>query len=306
MSPPVSGPARDRDALFIDEDLGVHEGAEACSRLADRSDARFVEGARGVVRVDPERWAEAQRYEKRTWMERGAGAFDDHNRAYLGPFRNYEALRGRVFGRAIELGCGPFTNMRLVLESARVEEVHLLDPLARDYLSHPHCRYRRRRLGGLGGIGLLRAGRGAGGIRLLLEEFRTAIRVGGLRGRPVHLEATSIEDFRTHLRFDLVVMINVLEHCRDAVAVLARIDEILAPGGILVFHDRIWDPLEVERTIGSLYDAGHPLRVGRSVVTPFLDRYESLLREEAVVVDVEDGLRLERTAVHFIGRKGPP
>jgi hypothetical protein len=138
-----------KNALFIDSDVRIFEGDEARRRLAEKNDARFLEGSRGVVQVDRERWSEAQRYERRTWMENECLSMDDHNRTYLGSFRGYQALRGTEFERGIELGCGPFTNMRLILEHARVKEVHLLDPLAADYQDHPFCRYRAGRMGGV-------------------------------------------------------------------------------------------------------------------------------------------------------------
>jgi SAM-dependent methyltransferase len=305
MNPGVSDPGKPRDALFIDSRVRVFEGDEARRRLAETNDSRFLEGERGVVRVDGARWEEAQVYERRTWMQDLRFVADDHNRDYLVPFRDYQALADRTFERAIELGCGPFTNMRLILERASVREVHLLDPLANDYLMHPFCRYRGGRLGGLRAVlspGALLSWRNP---VPLLRELANAVRVGGLRGRPVHVEPLPIEEFRSSLRFDLVVMINVLEHCRDAVAIFDKIEEILLPGGVLVFHDRLWEEPELRRTIGSLYDAGHPLRVGRAAAAPFLSRFEPLDHDERPVVDVEEGVRLERTAVSFIGTRRP-
>lgn len=303
MNPDVSEPGRPRNALFIDSDVRVFEGEEAWRRLSDKNDSRFLEGDRGVVQVDRARWEEAQRYERLTWMEHLRHAADDHNRDYLGPFQNYAALRGRTFDRAIELGCGPFTNMRLVLEHAEVRDVHLLDPLAIDYLQHPLCRYRGGRLGGLKAVLSPQALRSWRAPLLLARELANSLRIGGLRGRAVHVEPVAIEEFQSPVKFDLVVMINVLEHCRDARAIFAKIEEILLPGGIVVFHDRLWGEAELGRTIGILYDAGHPLRLGRASAEPFLSSYEPLVRDERKVVDVEDGIRLERTAVSFIGRK---
>jgi SAM-dependent methyltransferase len=299
----VSRPIDTRDALFVDSEVRVFEGEEARQRLAETNDGRFLEGARGVVRVDRERWTEAQRYERRTWMENERLAADDHNREYLLPFRGYEALRDATFERGIELGCGPFTNLRLILERTRVREIHLLDPLIPDYLHHPFCRYRGARLGGIGAVLPGAMSRLRSAPRGLLAEMWNLVRIGGLRGRPVELHPTAIEDLRPGRAFDLVVMINVLEHCRDADEVFSKILEILAPGGVLVFRDRLWDPGELTRTIRTLYDAGHPLRVGRSAAEPFLAHFDPIHRQDDHVVDVEDGLRLERTAVSFIGRK---
>jgi len=54
--------------------------------------------------------------------------------------------------------------------------------------------------------------------------------------------------------FDLVVIINVLEHCRDALEVLQNAHNAVAPGGYLVIHDRFADDL------WSIYFSGKSLR----------------------------------------------
>lgn len=298
----------DRDheprSLFVDRNLDVHRGAEATSLLKDTNDLRFYEPGRGVVRVDARRWNEAQRYERKTWMELNLRASDDRNREHMARFGGYEALRGIPFRRAIELGCGPFTNLRYILDVARVAEIHLLDPLILEYVLHPLCRYRTSRLGGVPGpIGAWHLLTSGNPFRQALELLND-IRVGGLRGRPVHLEASSIEDFSTEHRFDLIVMINVVEHCRDLDQVLERIDQLLEPGGVLVFHDRLWDPASLEPTLATLYDAGHPLRVGRGVIDEFLGgRFQVMSRVDSADGEDAEGIHLPRTAVYFIGRK---
>jgi SAM-dependent methyltransferase len=289
--------------IFIDGDTRVFEGEEAAARLAQRNDGRFYEPDRGVARVDHERWLEAQRYERKTWMEHNRSALDDRNRQHLERFFGYRALAGRHFERAIELGCGPFTNLRLILQVASAGRIHLLDPLVRDYVDHPLCRFRGGRLGGLrlpplASLLALRT------PRVALSELAGALRAGGVLGRPVQLEATSIEDFRTEQRFDLVVMINVIEHCRDVDAVLRKVDEILLPGGTFVFHDKFMSPAGVRATLEDVYDAGHPIRIQRGVVDAFLEpRFHLEFRAEFRDVDEFGGLQFDTTSVYFVGRR---
>lgn len=294
---------REGGGLFVDRDVRVHRGEDAARLLAETNDLRFYEAGRGVLRVDRERWMDAQRYERRTWMELSLRASDDRNRDHVARFGGYQALRGIPFRRAIELGCGPFTNLRYILDVATVTEVHLLDPLVLDYVRHPLCRYRTGRLGGLPGpAGTWRLLTSGNPLRQALE-LANGIRIGGLRGRPVHLEPSTIEDYATEHRFDLVVMINVIEHCRDVNLVLEKIDRLLEPGGFLVFHDRPWKPEALEPTLATLYDAGHPLRVGRNVIDEFLDRRFAPLSRVEVADEEVEGVRLPRTALYFIGRK---
>jgi hypothetical protein len=100
------------------------------------------------MQVNHTRWLEARQYEHRTWMN-NKGAFTDRNEEHRERFANYVPLRGLTFSLGVELGCGPFTNIRFVLEQCCIEEIHLLDPLIQDYLTHPSCRYRHGRLGGI-------------------------------------------------------------------------------------------------------------------------------------------------------------
>ena len=55
-----------------------------------------------------------------------------------------------------------------------------------------------------------------------------AARRRGLKGF-----AGRIEDFESESRFDLVLMLNLLEHVADPIAVLTRARELLAPGGVI-------------------------------------------------------------------------
>jgi SAM-dependent methyltransferase len=271
---------------------------------SSKAGASAVDPERGVARVDEARWQEAQRYERRTWMRRAWRTVSDRNEAHRDRFGGYEALRGMRFRRGVEMGCGPFTNLRYILERCRIDEVVLLDPLLPDYLSHPFCRYRDGRLGGLLHETPARLPaylrHPVRALRSKGNDFRT----GGWFGRPVTLVPSAIESYETAARFDLVVMINVLEHCRDADIVLARIDEILSPGGILVFHDKEYDAEAVRRLAGVLYDAGHPLRVDRSVVDSFLSaRFAPLLRAEHPVHEEFRGVPIDYAELYTIARK---
>jgi SAM-dependent methyltransferase len=217
-------------------------------------------------------------------MELNRSAQEDRNRVHAARFAGYEALAGRRFERAIELGCGPFTNLRLAMEVADLGEVHLLDPLARDYLSHPGCRYRN-------------------GTLAAEPRWPHALARRNV-ARPVTVEACAIEEYRPAGRFDLVVMVNVLEHCFDAPAVLARIDELLAPGGTFVFHDTFIAPARLLEVMTSLYDAGHPIRLDRGLVETWLaGRFEPAWRAEVRETERVAGLELPLELAYFIGRR---
>jgi SAM-dependent methyltransferase len=289
--------------LFIGRDIDVLEGQSAADALGATNDSRFYESGKGVLRVDQARWSEAQHYERKTWLERGRTTADDRNRFHQQRFAGYSPLKGMKFGRAIELGCGPFTNLRLILEVAEASHVHLLDPLIADYVGHPLCRFRHSRLGGLFGFGTREALRSWRYPLAQLRESVNSLAVGGVRGRHVELENSTIEDFATPHKFDLVVLINVLEHCRDAEKVFAKVWEILAPGGIFVFHDKFFESSAIAESLATLYDAGHPIRLDPVVSEAFLHRFVPLMRSDFWDCDVFRSRLLRRQATYFIGQR---
>lgn len=291
------------NALFVTRDVEVLEGEAAAAELQLHNDARFYADGRGVARVDSERWTEAQHYERTVWMRRQRAAADDRNRAHMMRFGGYRALAGLSFDRAIELGCGPFTNLRLILGTTHAREIHLLDPLIRDYVAHPLCRYRGGRFGGV--LGFANAGATLSLMRNPVacgRELLDAYRIGRLRGRPIQIEPSTIEDFETSKRFDLVILVNVIEHCRDAHRVFQKVREILAPGGVLVFHDKFFRSEDLLGSLATIYDAGHPLRLDPSVAEGFLKSFRPIMRADYWDEENIGGATYVRRAVYFIGR----
>lgn len=290
--------------LYIDEHVRVRQDAEAASLVAARAAEVVVAPRQGVVRVPVARWEEAQRYERRTWMQHGRHAVSDRNEYHRERFAGYAAIRDCHFRRAIELGCGPHTNIRHILPECAIDDVHLLDPLIDDYVKHPFCRYSGGRLGGLVSERPARWPVYARHPAAALGAIRNDVQVGGVMGRSVTLVADMIEHYSTSDPFDLVVMINVLEHCQDAERVLAVIDGILAPGGVLVYHDKMYDADRVRALIERIYDAGHPLRVDHAVVDGFLaNGYRTLMRAEFAVESEFRGVRLDYTEVYVIAKR---
>ena len=290
--------------IFIDEKTSIYEGEQAAALLAEQAKKQFVDPQWGVVEVDQERWEEAQRYERRTWLENARRRFSDRNEYHRERFAGYTSILGRKFKRVIELGCGPFTNMRFILELCDIDQIHLLAPLIEDYLTHSFCKYYRRRMGGLLNENL---GRLSGYLRHPLSAFLSKLndwQIGGLSGRPVAIEKSMIETYETNKSFDLVVMINVLEHCRSAATVFEKIDQILLPDGIFVYHDKMYKAAEVERLSSVRYDAGHPLRVDQSMIEGFLNKhFEPLMRAEYLVHDEFHGLHMSYREIYFVGQK---
>ncbi|HEY2090735.1 MAG TPA: class I SAM-dependent methyltransferase [Thermoanaerobaculia bacterium] len=293
----------DSKYLYVDENLHFVTGDEAERALRDHSDAAFLDPAKGVVRVPKERWRQAQKYERDTWLVANAGASDDRNVAHEAAFGGYAAIESRSFQHAIELGCGPFTNLRIVARHCRIERCSLLDPLIREYLNHPHCTYDEHalRIGETAlshKLGTTQIGRALRRVVRAVSPALVEKRVAVAQLLPMPIEEMPSG------RYDLVVMINVLEHCFDATVIFQRILEILPPGGVLVFHDKLFEPSEIADDVRTRFDAGHPLRVGRPVIEAFVnDHFTPLYRRAEKVADEFDDIDLTRDGIYFIGER---
>ena len=222
---------------FVQSPVQIFEGAAADERLAQVNDSRFAAEDGSVSEVDTARWEQAQEYERATWLEFNRGSLDDRNGDHRDGFGGYVDVPADL-GAFIEIGCGPFTNSRIILEGRTAKSVTLLDPLADEYrVDHPNCHYRD----------------------------------GGLSGHAVEVIAKPIETWATKRKFDTLVCINVLSHCQSATAVFNAIRVLLKKGGLLVFHDlpRDIDPMQH-------YDVGHPIALKAAAIDAFLAGFEPL------------------------------
>lgn len=279
--------------IFVDQNVSISTGESAGEKLSEVNDAKYFKDKRGVVQVPKERWRIAQAYERHTWMVANSAAADDRNYIHLDGFDSYATLEGLPpVGRAIELGCGPFTNMRLIGRHCRIGAVTLLDPLIQHYLEHPNCTYRNKSVA-IGG------GRQASYGSRFMHLFR--------RKGSIPVEAfvpSSIEEAPDLGKFDLVVMINVIEHCYDIELMFKKILDMTNKGGIFVFHDKLFSAENVRQNITNRYDAGHPLRADRAEILGFLDgQFDQLYRRFSRVTDGFEDIDLTEEGVYFIGRR---
>lgn len=290
------------DYLFVDQDLNVYIGDEARKRVARTNDAQYLEGEKGILKVPRLRWTTAQQYEKKTWMEQGAHTTEDRNEEHSAGFDGYRAIAGRRFPRAIELGCGPFTNLRLVGRHASIGQCVLLDPLIESYLLHRHCSY----LHGQVKIAPSALHHRLGGS-LPARAVRRLVRMAWPRLLDVAIPlerriSSPIEEMPDCGTFDLVVMINVLEHCYDIERIFANLLRLARPGTVFVFHDRLYDPDEVQQEAATRFDAGHPLRIAGPVIVKFLEKhFERLCESRVDIADQVRGVDLTERGIYYIG-----
>jgi SAM-dependent methyltransferase len=261
--------------LFIDKEINVFYSGEADKRLKEKNDLKyFDENFHGIHKVDIERWQEAQFYEKKTWMNKGIFISDDRNHDHLKRFNDYIELQNHFFKHKkndfsiIELGCGPFTNIRLLLEKFKYfnfEKISLLDPLISEYLEHPNCFYKNKKV---------------------YEKEAT-------------IHCSSIEDFVTEEKYDLLLITNVLEHCYDIDKIFTKIIDLLKKDGILIFSDVFFKGVDALQLAEKIYDAGHPLKLSEDKMKIFLSNFEPLLDNEFKALYEQEW----RNDKYFIGIK---
>jgi SAM-dependent methyltransferase len=254
------------EKIFINEEVNVFLGEEAEFFLSQKNDSKYLKDG-SIHVVDKERWNEAQNYEKKTWMELCSNANDDRNIDHFTKFNQYSDLlnhRSRIH-KVIELGCGPFTNLRTLHDLLHnLNEVHLVDPLINDYLHHPHCFYKNSNFYG----------------------YKTV-----LHNSPI--EELDVED-----KFDLVIMNNVLEHCFDITIIFEKLSEMLNEGGLFIFHDTFYKTSEdIIGLVETLYDSGHPIKLSEEYMNNCLSRYKPLFSFESV------GTSPKQYSKYFIGMK---
>jgi hypothetical protein len=256
--------------VHIDEKVNIKTDKAAEEALAKQNDAVFLEED-GVLKITEERWRLAQIAETKHWMELGKGADDDRNYQHAQCFNDYNYLRGLTFEHAVEFGCGPFTNLRLIGSFSNIKHCTLIDPLAEKYLQHKNCQYKDG------------------------KNLRCT-------GKTIPAQVLSIPGEQApDLNCDLVVCINVLEHCYDAESFFDKLWNTCSSCGYFVFHDKVFTYDKAKKSVEDVYDAAHPLRIGKDFTMKFLSRFTS-------VHEFYQGVRNEmidatQDYVYFIGRK---
>ena len=248
--------------IFVNKEIEVIKGEDASRLINEKNEMKFFEDGIGIKKIDKIRWLEAQYYERKTWCNSAAKAMiTDRNEEHQKNFDYYKILPSILENdlSVIELGCGPYTNLRFILPSIRksIDCVDLLDPLINDYmLNSPNCTYKNSILG--------------------IYQVNTF--------------NTSIEEFKNTRKYNLVVMINVLDHCFDMDLVFEKISDIIREDGILLLEERVYKGKDkaLKESIENTYDAGHPLRISEEYFNSKLSLFKPLYSREFIRDNVID------------------
>lgn len=266
--------------IFVDSDFNVYKDTNAENKLKDCNDLKYYSGENeGVVKVDINRWKEAQKYEKTTWLNHALNFSNDRNDFHFNKFNQYFELLDYFKNNNItkltnicELGCGPFTNVRLLLPmliNVDIENIDLIDPLIIDYLSHPHCSYQNQIM----------------------------------NGYPVNLINSPIEDLPINKKYDLIIITNVLEHCYDVKQIFNNILSLLSSNGILIFSDVFFTKNTIKTIVTNTYDIGHPIRLSEGILNEFLSYFKPIYNETFIGLYNSDIMGDARHDIYYIGTK---
>ena len=240
--------------------------------------------------VSSDRWKEAQAWEQEHWVrtqalrgkhfknhiwkllswlglvERHRG--DDWNQWWKTAFGDYAFLPEKV-ENAIEVGCGPYTNIRRMVERTQIEHMVLSDPLIRTYTKFK--------------------------LTFVSEMYREALCM--LDDHPIE-ELPFASNY-----FDLVVMINVLDHVRDAGRCMDNLVRVTKPGGILIVGQDLTNAEDLARQKGGAGEIGHPIKLDEHWFQPWLSQgFEPLIHRVIPREECRDPAHHYGTLI-FAGRK---
>jgi SAM-dependent methyltransferase len=206
--------------------------------------------------VSEERWQEAQHWEEAHWIsaqnarakygknwiwrilhaarlvEKYRG--DDWNLWWKTQFQDFKFLPDQV-DNAIEVGCGPYTNIRHIVPTCRPKHFFLSDPLIKTYVN-----------------------------------FKLAFTADAYRKAFCILDDHPLEEipYRDNY-FDLVVMINVLDHVRDASLCMENLIRITKPGGWVVVGQDLTNEEDLDVLSRDSGLVGHPVKISYEWFAPY-------------------------------------
>jgi len=170
--------------------------------------------------------------------DRAAG--NDWNDWWSHQFEGYRFLPAQI-GDYVELGCGPYTNTRLIVKGRNVRRIVCSDPLITSYLRFKH--------------------------RWLAEAYRKGL---------IEVDDHPLENIPyPPASFDVVVMINVLDHVFDFDVCMRNAVELVRPGGFLLIGQDLSTDEEAQHE-----DVGHPIRVTADDVTGHLREFVPVVNKQ--------------------------
>ncbi|NIT04303.1 methyltransferase domain-containing protein [Candidatus Saccharibacteria bacterium] len=245
-----------------------------------------------ITNVNRARWLEAQKFSLES-ASRSYESGDDWNHWWKEKFDGYRVLEGKKFENVLEVGCGPHTNLRLILPLIEAKNLYFEDPLIRDFFDFfaPASVGWKRRW-----FGWLKPAKPGPEhhLKKIVEDRRYRV---DLTSDP--LEELPYKD----KLMDLIVCNNVLDHVMDAGKCMKEMHRVLKKGGLVVLGQDLSDEEDYRRSPDSWKDVGHPIKLDEKTINKYMVGYERIFYN---VLPREEG---RNPAAHYgtyllIGRKG--
>jgi SAM-dependent methyltransferase len=285
--------------IYIDENIRIYKNLEAQEKFNSENDSNYYQEHKGIICVPKERWGKAQRTERKHWMEKGLRTSNDRNDYHFKQFNKFNSLKGFVFNSALEIGCGPFTNLRFISKGCKILSCSLLDPLINDYLKHPFSRYNRRFL-------FLRNNNFLNNyfFKVFPKFYKIFLQLSAYKIPIKNFYPQPFEEIETTEKFDLIVMINVVEHCFDLPKIFNNILEKSQKGTIFIFQDKLFQDKDIKYQINQIYDAAHPLRIDYSLFIDFFDaNFETKYKRTQTKINKLENEEFMYDEIYYIGQR---
>lgn len=235
-----------------------------------------------------EAWRTAQEWERSFWLRNQAnmkkygkniawkilsvlGLKDqyrgnDRNNWWRDHYEGYKFLPESL-DNVIEVGCGPYTNMRHIQNICTPNHLVLSDPLIKTYVKFP--------------------------MTYVQEKYRKAS--CSLDDHPIE-ELPFAKNY-----FDLAVMINVLDHVCDAELCMRNLIDVIKPNGIIIIGQDLTNS-EGRANTPSGYRTGHPITLDKEWFTPYLSVFSPIINK-TVHVSSEWEKGIHYGSLIYAGRK---
>lgn len=228
-----------QETLWIGGPDDVRTGDEALDAIRVENDTKHYNHDLGVIKVPLDRWRKAQGYEARGWLHCWTDQNDDRSDEHAKIFNNYIDLK-QDLGHVCEVGCGPFTQLRRIIQGRTATKITLLDPLLNSYRKLANCSYKK----------------------------------GGFNGLPTMLKNAMAETLTDFAVFDTIICINVLEHVMDATCVMDNLKRSIKAGGVIIFGEKSHDEFDPHYT----FDVGHPIHIKKPLLEKFSNNFQIIYK----------------------------
>ncbi|CAF1099229.1 unnamed protein product [Rotaria sordida] len=234
------------------------------------SDDCFYHPEYGIGEISHDRWMHAISSEKSAWS--GTKRSDDRSSDHLAGFNYYKELPNNL-GDVLEVGCGPFTQTRPILNLKNrqfdIKSITLWEPSAIYYVQYvKNCVYKNGKINGFPNLTTIVVSAGAEQLRFMNS-------------------------------YDTIIMINVLEHVQNSYEILQNIYNALRPNGILVLGERWWDHYNWHISSITADRVLHPIRIKYRVWQYFTSFFKPLYDAR----NHRSYLKYRGNGSYYIGRK---